>query len=119
MMIGAVVSHYRVLSELGVGGMGVVYLAEDDRLNRKVALKFIAPSVVEDGVARTRLLREAQAASALDHPNIATVYEVGDFDGHLFIAMAYYPGESLRARIDRGPAPIAEAAALLEQIASG
>jgi tRNA A-37 threonylcarbamoyl transferase component Bud32/predicted esterase len=118
-MVGATVSHYRVISELGVGGMGVVYLAEDDRLNRKVALKFIAPSVVEDSVARTRLLREAQAASTLDHPNIATVYEVGEYDGHLFIAMAYYPGESLRARIDRGALPVAEAVAILEQIASG
>jgi len=118
-MVGAVVSHYRVLSQLGVGGMGVVYLAEDDRLNRKVALKFIAPSVVEDRVARTRLLREAQAASALDHPNIATVYEVGDFEGHLFIAMGYYPGETLRARIERGPIPIVDAVSVLEQIANG
>ena len=118
-MLGTLISHYRVLSELGAGGMGVVYLAEDERLNRKVALKFIAPSVVEDSVARTRLLREAQAASTLDHPNIATVYEVGDFNGHLFIAMAYYPGETLRARIERGPLPVADAAATLEQIAEG
>ena len=118
-MLGMLVSHYRVLSEIGAGGMGIVYLAEDERLHRKVALKFIAPSGVEDDVARTRLLREAQAVSALDHPNIATVYEVGEFDGHLFIAMAYYPGETLRARIQRGPLSIPEALSILEQIASG
>jgi eukaryotic-like serine/threonine-protein kinase len=118
-MQGTLVSHYRVLSQLGTGGMGVVYLAEDERLNRKVVLKFIAPTVIEDAVARTRFLREAQAASQLDHPNIATVFEVGDFDGHLFIAMAYYPGETLRARIDRGSVPIGEAVSILEQIANG
>src|SRR6516165_1755938 len=104
-MQGTLVSHYRVVSRLGSGGMGVVYLAEDERLHRKVVLKFISPAIVEDAVARARLLREAQAASTLDHPNIATVFEVGDFDGHLFIAMAYYPGETLRARIDRGTVP--------------
>jgi eukaryotic-like serine/threonine-protein kinase len=90
-LLGALVAHYRVLEQIGAGGMGVVYLAEDERLHRKVALKFILPTAAGDTVARQRLLREAQAASALDHPAIATVYEVGDFHNQLFIAMAYYP----------------------------
>jgi dienelactone hydrolase len=84
-----------------------------------VALKFIAPSAAGDTAAQRRLLREAQAASALDHPNISTVYEVGDFQDRSFIAMAYYRGETLRRRIDRGPLPIAEAASIAEHIADG
>ena len=118
-LLGAVVSHYRVLEQIGAGGMGVVYLAEDERLHRKVALKFIAPSAAGDTVARRRLLREAQAASALDHPNIAIVYEVGDFQDQLFIAMAYYQGETLKRRIEQGPLPVAEAASIAGHIAEG
>jgi formylglycine-generating enzyme required for sulfatase activity/predicted esterase len=118
-MIGTIVSHYRVLEQLGAGGMGVVYLAEDVRLNRKVALKFLAPGVARDATAEARLLREAQSASALDHPHIATVYEIGDWEGQLFIAMAYYAGETLRHRIDRGPMSIGEIAAITGQIADG
>ena len=118
-LLGTVVSHYRVLEQIGAGGMGVVYLAEDERLHRKVALKFIAPSSAGDIVAQRRLLREARAASALDHPNIATVYEVGDFQDQLFIAMAYYQGETLRRRIEHGPLPVAEAASIAGQIAQG
>ena len=118
-LLGAVVSHYRVIEQIGAGGMGVVYLAEDERLHRKVALKFIAPSSAEGVDARRRLLREAQAASALDHPNIATVYEVGDFEDQLFIAMAYYQGETLKQRIERAPLPFAEAASIAAHIAEG
>jgi dienelactone hydrolase len=117
--IRGTVSHYRILSQIGAGGMGVVYLAEDERLHRKVALKFIGPAAAGDSHAQARLLREAQAASTLDHPDVATVYEVGDYDGQLFIAMAYYAGETLRSRIERGPMPIEEAAAVIEMIASG
>lgn len=118
-LLGRVVAHYRVLEKIGAGGMGIVYLAEDERLHRKVALKFIAPSSATDAVAQKRLLREAQAASALDHPNIATLYEVGDFDNQLFIAMAYYSGETLKRRIDQGPMSIAETARIAEHIAEG
>ena len=118
-LLGAVVSHYRVLEQIGAGGMGVVYLAEDERLHRKVALKFIAPSSAGDTVARRRLLREAQAASALDHPNIAIVYEVGDFQDQLFIAMAYYQGQTLKHRIEHGPLSMGEAASIAGHIAEG
>ena len=116
---GALVSHYRVIEQIGAGGMGVVYLAEDVRLHRKVALKFINPESAGDVIAQKRLLREAQAASALDHPNIATVHEVGDFQDQLFIAMAYYSGETLKQRLERGPMAIAEIAAIAGHIAGG
>ena len=99
--------------------MGVVYLAEDTRLNRKVALKFLPPAVALDPHARARFLREAQAASALDHPNVATVYEVGDWNDQLFIAMPYYEGETLKQRIERGTLAISEVAAITSQIAAG
>jgi predicted esterase len=118
-MIGTTISHYRVLGTAGVGGMGVVYLAEDTRLNRKVALKFLPPAIALDDHARGRLLREAQAASALDHPNVATIYEIGEWQNQLFIAMAFYDGETLRQRIERGPVGISEAASVLLQLATG
>jgi eukaryotic-like serine/threonine-protein kinase len=118
-LVGAVVSHYRIVAPIGAGGMGVVYLAEDERLHRQVALKFIAPDASSDAAAQKRFLREAQTVSVLDHPNIATIFEVGDYCGQLFIAMAYYRGETLRQRIERGPLPIVEAAAIAEHIAEG
>jgi len=118
-MIGTTVSHYRVLEPIAAGGMGMVYLAEDTRLHRKVALKFLPPSVALDAHARGRFMREAEAASALDHPNIATIYEIGDWEQQLFIAMAFYEGETLKARIDRGAMAITEVAPVLEQLASG
>jgi formylglycine-generating enzyme required for sulfatase activity/dienelactone hydrolase/predicted Ser/Thr protein kinase len=117
-MIGTTVSHYRVLELLGAGGMGVVYLAEDERLHRKVALKFVLSAGV-GASAQTRLLHEAQAASGLDHPNIATIYEIGEANGQSFIAMAYCPGETLKARIDRGRIPLDETADIVRQIAAG
>ena len=118
-LLGATVSHYKILEQIGAGGMGVVYLAEDERLHRKVALKFISPASAGDTVAQRRLLREAQTASSLDNPNIATVYEVGDFEGQFFIAMAYYQGETLKGRIDRGTLPLAEVASIAWDIANG
>ncbi len=114
---GATVSHYRVLSALGVGGMGAVYLAEDLKLKRKVALKFLKKTGDAHGVSR--LLREAETASALDHPNIATIYEIGEWNGQPFIAMAYVPGETLLQRLRRGPMTIDEIAGVGAQIASG
>jgi eukaryotic-like serine/threonine-protein kinase len=117
-MVGSTVSHYRILSSLGAGGMGVVYLAEDTLLHRNVALKFLNDtSAPSDG--RERLLREARAESTLDHPNIATVYEVGEWEGQLFIAMAYYSGETLKQRLERGPMAIGEAIAIAAHIARG
>jgi serine/threonine protein kinase/dienelactone hydrolase len=117
-MIGERVTHYRVLSELGRGGMGVVYLAEDETLDRKVALKFIRADRVGGRDAEARLLREARAASGLDHPHIGTIYEVGEWQGHHFIAMARYEGETLAERVERGPLAIPEAIEILAQIAS-
>jgi serine/threonine protein kinase len=94
-MIGTTVSHYRVLSHIGAGGMGTVYLAEDTNLHRRVALKFLSRDTASHPDAAARLLREARAASALDHAHIATVYEIGDLAGQPFIAMAHYEGETL------------------------
>ena len=116
-MIGTVVSHYQIVSHIGAGGMGTVYLAEDTSLKRRVALKFLSPGTVQDPGAAARLLREARAASALDHPHIATVYEIGDHAGQPFIAMAHYEGETLAARLAHGQMPVGEIARILAQVA--
>src|SRR5215204_3551224 len=115
-MIGTSVSHYHIISHIGAGGMGTVYLAEDTNLKRRVALKFLSPGTADDPEAAARLLREARAASALDHPHIATVYEVGDHAGQPFIAMAHYEGETLAARLARGQMPVGEIARILAQL---
>ncbi len=98
-MVGTHVSHYRIISRIGAGGMGTVYLAEDTHLKRQVALKFLAPDHAETSDAAARLLREARAASALDHPHIGTIFEIGHHDGRPFIAMAHYEGQTLAARL--------------------
>jgi serine/threonine protein kinase/tetratricopeptide (TPR) repeat protein len=116
-MIGRTVSHYRILSELGSGGMGVVYRAEDLTLGRHVALKFLPPHLSSDPDARCRFVHEAKAAASLDHSGICTVYDSGEVDGQLFIAMALLEGQTLKDRIAEGPLPLAQAIELAAQIA--
>jgi serine/threonine protein kinase len=119
-MIGRVIAHYRIVGPLGGGGMGVVYKAQDLSLERIVALKFLPPELTRDPDAKTRFLQEARAASALDHPNICTIHEVGETDeGHLYLAMACYDGETLKQRLQRGRLPIDEALETAQQVARG
>lgn len=119
-MIGQTVAHYKILEKLGQGGMGVVYKALDTRLGRHVAIKFLAPHLSADKTARTRFMQEAQSASALDHSNIGTIYEINETpDGQWFIAMAYYEGETLHERLERDPLYVEDALDIALQIASG
>ncbi len=119
-MIGQTVSHYKILDKLGEGGMGVVYKAQDLRLDRLVALKFLPAHLGADEEQRKRFFQEAKAASALDHPNVCTVYEIDQApSGQIFISMAYYEGEPLNKKIEGGPLKLEEAVSIALQIAKG
>ncbi len=118
-MIGKTISHYRILEKLGEGGMGIVYKAEDTKLKRTVALKFLPSSIMASEAEKTRFVHEAQAAAALDHPNICTIHEIDEADGQLFIAMAYVEGQSLKEKIESGPVKLDETLNIAMQVADG
>ncbi len=119
-MIGKTVSHYKILEQLGQGGMGIVYKAEDTRLNRLVALKFLPSNFTSNAESKNRFFTEAQAASALDHPNICSIHQIEETDdGQIFIVMGYYEGKTLKEKIADGPIPINEALDIVLQIAEG
>ena len=116
--VGQTISHFRLVEKIGGGGMGVVYKAEDTKLHRHVALKFLPSGLTRDSKAKARFIQEAQAASALEHKNICTIHEIDETkDGQMFIVMAYCEGESLRDKIDRGPLDIGLAISIAAQTA--
>ena len=119
-MIGQTISHYQITEQLGQGGMGVVYKAEDTRLDRTVALKFLPTHSLPTEDDKARFYREAKAAAKLNHPHIATVFEIDETDdGQAFIAMEYIEGETLAEKITRGPLKLKEAISIAIQVAEG
>ncbi len=116
---GTLVSHYRIIEEIGAGGMGVVYKAEDTELHRMVALKFLSHQALKSEENMARFIREAQSAAALDHPNICTIHEIGKAQGHTFIVMAFIEGESLKCRIEAGSLELDDALGIAAQVARG
>src|SRR5262249_5493917 len=113
------ISHYRIISKLGAGGMGEVYRARDTRLNREVAIKVLPASFANDADRLLRFEQEARATSALNHPNIMTVYDIGDHDGAPFIVAELLEGEELREQLNEGPLPVRKAVEYAQQIAAG
>ena len=119
-MIGKTVSHYKILKKLGGWRHGMVYKAEDTKLKRMVALKFLPQDLTRSEEAKKRFMHEAQAASALEHNNICNIHEIDETDdGQLFIVMAYYEGETLKKRIEHGPLKLDEAIDIAAQVAEG
>ena len=119
-MIGKVVSHYKILEHIGSGGMGVVYKAQDLKLDRPVALKFLPPDLTRDPDAKERFIHEAKAASTLQHTNICVVHEIDETpEGQMFICMEYLEGETLKKKIERGPINVDEAVNIAVQVARG
>src|SRR5262245_54670254 len=118
-MVGKTVSHYRIISQLGAGGMGVVYAAEDPRLNRQVALKFVPDDLAHDPHTLARLRSEARTASGLNHPNICTIYDIGEYEGRPFIVMELLKGQTLRERMEAGRLKIQEAVEIGIQASDG
>ncbi|MHC4542729.1 MAG: serine/threonine protein kinase [Planctomycetota bacterium] len=118
-MIGQTISHYRILEKVGVGGMSVVYKAEDTTLKRHVALKFPSAQVLADEAKKARFTLEARAAAALDHANICTLHEIDESEGKTFISMAYVDGQSLYEKIESGPLSLDEAVDISIQAAQG
>ena len=117
---GTALGPYTITAELGHGGMGDVYTAHDPRLDRQVAIKILPPDLTRDAIAKQRFLQEAKAASALDHPNICTIHEINETpDGQLSLVMAYYTGETLKQRIERGPLALGEAVDIATQVGQG
>src|SRR5918911_4021405 len=116
---GTFIAHYRIIEPLGMGGMGAVYKAHDEKLHRMVALKVLSPEAVAQEDRRRRFLQEARAASALNHPHILTVYEVGEADGKPYMVMEYVQGETLRQRLAARPLDIREALDIAVQVADG
>ncbi len=118
-MIGKTIAHYKILEKIGEGGMGVVYKAEDIKLKRTVALKFLPATALKSETEKKRFIREAQAEAAIDHPNICAIYEIEEIEGQTFIAMAYIDGETLVKIIEKGPLSLTEAFDIAIQVAEG
>ncbi|MDZ4724451.1 MAG: serine/threonine-protein kinase, partial [candidate division Zixibacteria bacterium] len=116
---GTAIGHYRIVDKIGAGGMGEVYLADDTRLERRVALKFLPAYMAQDNDLRVRFTREAQAAAKLDHPNIVTIHEVGEFNGRPFFAMQYIDGKTLSTYCHDEPLPVGKIINLIQQVADG
>jgi eukaryotic-like serine/threonine-protein kinase len=116
-MDSKVISHYRIIRQLGEGGMGEVYLAQDTRLNRNVAIKFLSPKLLQDEQAKQRFMREAQAAATLDHANICLIHEEAEEDNHCFIVMQYVEGETLCHKIREKPLTVRESVDIVIQVA--
>ena len=117
---GTTLGPYSIVSQLGQGGMGIVHLAHDPRLDRHVAIKLLPPDLTRDEIAKQRFLQEAKAASALDHPNICTIHEINETDdGQLYLVMAHYEGETLKERISKGPLELNDAINVATQVGEG